>query len=119
VAVIGALIDWWRRRGFTSPRFPRVTSVESMSTMPDRLLRRVVYVVGRPERPSWAVFTCPCGTGHLVQINLDPNRPHPAWKVTRTDRGPTLRPSVDVHGEDRRCHYWLRAGTVDWTPSAR
>ena len=87
-----------------------------MSQMPRTLSRRSVYLVGDEHRPGWAVFACPCGTGHIVQVNLERNRTQPAWSVTEGPSGPSIRPSIDVHGDRQRCHYWLRDGAVRWVP---
>ena len=113
----GPIVDWWRRRRWSRPRLPRQANVAAMSLLPQRLSRRTLYVVGQADRPSWAVFPCPCGTGHTVQVNLDPDRPQPAWTITGGRRGASLQPSIDVHGERRRCHYWLRDGAIQWTSS--
>jgi len=104
--------EWWRRRR----RRPRVTlravNFLDRSSLPERLDPRCLYTLGEP--PKWAVLRCPCGRGHDIDLNLaHPGRAR--WHVTHDDRGrPSLTPSVDVRGEHRRCHFWLKNGHVRW-----
>jgi len=111
--VIDRSIDWWRRRGWTNSRYPKLTYVSSRSQVPELPSRRAVVVVGSPERPKWAVFTCPCGHGHSIAVNLSPTR-RPSWRLKEDADGPTLHPSVDSLTDERRCHFWLREGRVRW-----
>jgi hypothetical protein len=112
------LIDWWRRRRWTSARYPDLNYVASRSDVAELPARRTVMVVGSPERPKWAVFACPCGHGHGIAVNLSPAR-LPAWSLTDGDHGPTLYPSVDSVTDGRRCHFWLRDGRVHWAHDER
>jgi hypothetical protein len=114
--VNGRLIDWWRRRRWTTPRIDRVETYPSQGDLPAKLDRHVLAVVGSREQPKWAVFECPCGQGHQLSINLSPARP-PTWRLSETSAGPSLTPSVDSN-LGRRCHFWLRHGRVHWTPDS-
>jgi hypothetical protein len=109
--VTGRLVDCWRRTPLS--RHPRLTGYQTVPTrtdVPDPLPRRRIVLVGTP--PKWAVFACPCGTGHTIELNLA----HPArsrWKLA--DRGrPTICPSIDVRRTLRACHFWVRHGRVTW-----
>lgn len=111
------LIDWWRRRRWTTPRYPNLTYVPSRSDLPELPARRTVVVVGNAECPKWAVFACPCGHVHAIAVNLSPAR-HPSWRLEVNEGRPTLSPSVDCLPEGRRCHFWLRRGRVQWVQDA-
>jgi hypothetical protein len=50
------IIDWWRRRRWTKPRYSRVAYLSSRGLAPDLPPRRTLAVVGRSSRPRWAVF---------------------------------------------------------------
>lgn len=106
------LIDWWRRRRITEPRISRVAYYGGRSAVPEELARDTLAVVGRLERPKWAVLECPCGRGHQLVINLSPQR-EPFWRFKEGQRGPSLKPSVDSR-RPYRCHFWLRDGCVHW-----
>jgi len=73
---------------------------------------RRLYQLGDPGK--WAVFECPCGRGHVIELNLaHPGRAR--WALTIDSEGrSSARPSIDFKGT-KRCHYWLRAGRIDWT----
>lgn len=107
------VIDWWRRRRWTTARYVDITYVSSRTEVPELPARRSVMVVGSPERPKWIVFACPCGHGHDIAVNLAPAR-RPAWRLTHGGQGPTLHPSIDSLTAERRCHFWLRDGRVQW-----
>jgi hypothetical protein len=111
--VSDALIDWWRRRRWTTPRYTRLVRVASRNDLPELPPRRNVAVVGGLERPKWAVFSCPCGHGHVIAVNLSPAR-RPVWELLADEKAPGLRPSVDSMNSGRRCHFWLREGRVQW-----
>jgi hypothetical protein len=108
--LLNPLIDAWRRRRLTTPRYRRVRFYESHADVPASLSRRTVAVVGSPDLPKWAVFECPCGRGHRIMLNLSPNR-QPAWQLDPAD-GVTIRPSIDETATS--CHYWIRGGRVQW-----
>jgi hypothetical protein len=79
--------------------------------LPPRLHPGRLYLVGRPAK--WAVFRCPCGTGHQVDLNLM-HAGNARWSVTvDSEHRPSVRPSVDVRAENR-CHFWLTDGQVRW-----
>lgn len=111
--MIDRLVDWWRRRRWTTARYSEVAYFSSRVQVPDLPPRRTVAVVGNPGRPKWAIFACPCGHGHTIAVNLSPAR-RPTWRLKEDDRGPSLNPSIDSLTEERRCHFWLRVGRVCW-----
>lgn len=113
------LIDRWRRIVPGHPRIRRTIFYASHAELPDTLPRRQLSLVGGDHRSAkWAVFACPCGTGHRIAVPLSGQR-SATWRVTVDATGrPTLWPSIDSHA-DRRCHFWLRNGKVHWAPSRR
>jgi Family of unknown function (DUF6527) len=107
------LIDWWRRRHFSSDaRIDEVEFVSARGDVPESIPRRQLVVVGSEELPKWAIFECPCGRGHRLEVNLSP-QVRPFWRITFNTHGPSLKPSVDSVGS-YRCHFWLRDGRVHW-----
>lgn len=112
--MIGRLTDRWRRtRWSNAPRINHVEYVDNRNGLPTSLDRHMLYLLGTPERPKWAVLHCPCGTGHTIELSLLDGQPGHQWHVVRTSPA-TLSPSIDVHEPSRRCHYWLRDGRVRW-----
>lgn len=109
------LIDWWRRRRLTPPRFTTLTFFDSRGAVPEPVPRRTIAVVGTLERPKWAIFQCPCGRGHQITLNLSELR-KPSWRIEAHRRGPTLHPSIDAYAPFD-CHYWIRAGRVRFARS--
>lgn len=106
-----ALINLTRRlRSRPRARFVRIIEVAERSHLPDRLRPRSLYVLGAPAK--WALFECPCGRGHNIQLNLV-HAQRARWLLSVEEGRPTLFPSVDVRG-DRRCHFWVRAGSTRW-----
>ena len=47
---------------------PRAIHVGGRADLPRRLNPRCLYLVGAPLK--WAIFRCPCGTGHQIDLNL-------------------------------------------------
>lgn len=101
------LLAWWPRR-----RWRLVLQVPSADEVPDRLPRRGMVVVARDSGvPSWAVFDCPCRTGHRLVINLSHHR-QPHWTLSGPSNKPSLAPSVNALTNGRRCHFWVRHGKI-------
>lgn len=107
------VIDWWRRRRWTKPRYPRLAYFSSRSEAPELPPRRTLAIIGSPDRPKWAVFACPCGYAHSIAVNLSSTR-RPAWRLKVEEGGPSLYPSVDSLADGWRCHFRLRNGRVHW-----
>lgn len=91
--------------------FTEVVIVRDRADLPERLNPRRVYQLGEPAK--WVVLECPCGRGHVLELNLA-HSGRAKWRVgARDGNEPSLSPSVDFKGE-RRCHFWLREGRVRW-----
>lgn len=110
--------DWARRQRLVRPRLTHVTYYRQHSEVPRDLPRDVVAVTGAPEKPQWAIFECPCGTGHRIMVNLSPTA-RPQWRLSAGKAGPSLSPSVDFLDAFGRCHFWLRDGVVRFTRDSR
>jgi hypothetical protein len=115
--VNAGLVDWWRRRRLTPPRFTQLAFYEGRDHVPAEIERRTIAVVGTLERPKWAIFECPCGRGHQITLNLSPSR-EPFWRIEETPRGPSLHPSVDAYAPFS-CHYWVKQGRVRFVARRR
>lgn len=108
-------IDAWRRSPFCRcPRFPGVLRVASRADIPDALPRRAVTLVGEPAK--WAIIPCPCGRGHIIDLNLA--HPGNQWRV-QGDQRLTITPSVDVQDLPGRCHFLVKDGRVRWVHRTR
>jgi Family of unknown function (DUF6527) len=93
-------------------------SLPAADLVPTNLPPRVAVLVAGAAGPGWLAFTCPCGDGHQVMINLAASR-RPRWQLTGSRRAPTIHPSVDLADGDRRCHFWVRHGRVQWAEPPR
>ena len=112
--LISCIRAYRRLRGRSKARYTQVVVVAGRSDLPTSLHPRRVYQLG--QRGKWAVLDCPCGRGHLLELNMaQPGRPQ--WTL-RENGAPSLFPSVDFRGE-RRCHFWLRDGRVAWVQTSK
>jgi hypothetical protein len=105
-------IRWWH----WLPIFRRVRcigAVESADEIPDRLPRAAAVLVSSAGRHKWIAFDCPCGVGHRILLNLDQSR-SPAWIISAQSGLLSISPSVDYYDRMKRCHYFVRAGKVNW-----
>lgn len=80
--------------------------------LPDLPKVNEIAVAGTATKPKWALFDCPCGHGHTILLPLSEGV-NPHWQLTNDRRGPSIYPSVDRQG-DRRCHYWIKSGKIQW-----
>ena len=104
---------WWQSR---HPGPWRVALVVSEADqIPMAMAASEAVLVASNGISKWLAFDCPCGTGHRVMLNLDRAR-WPHWTVFG-EAPLTLSPSVDMETADRRCHYLLYYGHVNWVPA--
>ena len=106
------LIVCWRSLPFPWRRWRIVERVREADDVPERLPERGVVLVGPQESPTWAVFDCPCHTGHRLMVNLDRTR-YPFWTI-ESRRQLSIRPSIDSVTTQRRCHFIMRRGRIRW-----
>lgn len=111
-SITGDLIDWWRRHRRNAARIDKIRMYPATAAMPEKLDRHVLALAGDPV--AWAVMECPCGSGHRLQVRIQPQGKATVWDMRETDRGPSLYPSVDFDSPDRRCHFWLDQGRIRW-----
>jgi len=71
------LTDWWRRRQLSAPRIDSVMCFEMQHEAPTSIPRHTLILIGTEQHPKWAVFECPCGTGHKIhgESSPDPSTP--------------------------------------------
>lgn len=71
------------------------------------------FAVLAPEgHEKWLYFTCPCGCGEIVCLNLMRSQ-SPKWNIEMTRLGQySVFPSVD--SQTCGSHYWIRNGRVEW-----
>lgn len=107
---MAGVIEWWS----WLPRFRWriVAHVEAGDFIPEKIPRNGVVVVSRLGLPTWVAFDCPCRTGHRIMVNLDgARRPH--WRITSL-KPLSISPSFDDVTPERRCHFFLRRGKIQW-----
>jgi hypothetical protein len=103
-------IKWWQWLPFRGWRV--VAVVDSADNIPKRLPRNGVVIVGQVEKPKWVAFDCPCRSGHRILLNTDKTR-RPYWSLRTSDKL-SIHPSIDFENKDRRCHYFVRNGKINW-----
>lgn len=103
-------IRWWQWLPVFSWRV--VAVVDSADDIPARLPRNGAVLIGQVTKPKWVAFDCPCRTGHRILLNTD-NARRPYWSVV-PGRKLSVTPSIDYHGQHKRCHYFIRNGHIDW-----
>ena len=113
MAVWDRLSVWWRSLQVPWRRWRIIDQFDAGDEVPERLPNRGVALVGPPESPTWAVFDCPCRSGHRLMVNLDRTR-HPYWRV-ETRKPLSIRPSIDNVTPERRCHFIMSGGKVSWS----
>ena len=106
------LSAWWQSLPIPWRAWRIVGQVGAGDEVPDRLPDRGVVLVGPPECSTWAVFDCPCRTGHRLMVNLDRAR-YPYWSVDSLNPL-SIHPSIDDIGPERRCHFIVRGGKIKW-----
>jgi hypothetical protein len=108
------LVSWWNRLPWVGGKLRVVRIVAAADEVPDRLPPRGAVLVGSLERPTWVAFDCPCVDRHRVMLNLDSRR-RPTWTM-QSSNPLSLHPSIDEFRDQKRCHYFIRGGKVQWVP---
>lgn len=107
-------IRW--RKWFPRLRYAVVCIAPAADLIPRRLPRKGITVVDDGPGPSWIAFDCPCRRRHRLIISVNEHI-RPCWRLSVEPRL-SLFPSVDVVDGGRRCHFWLRDGTIQWAGTA-
>lgn len=93
-------------------RWRIVEHVADVDLVDERIPRKGVVFVGTADQPKWAVLDCPCRDRHRLIVNLDSGR-RPVWRI-ETLEPLSIRPSIDDHTPDRRCHFTIARGRIRW-----
>jgi Family of unknown function (DUF6527) len=93
------------------PHFRGIARAGGLDEIPDRLDPELVYVTGAP-RQKWAVFACPCPSGHRIVLSLQDSHPR-RWRLVADWGLPTLYPSVWLR-DSPFCHFLVRSGRILW-----
>lgn len=110
-------ISWWDWLPLRPWRI--IGTVEAADEIPDRLPNKAIVMVVSAGRPKWLSFDCPCHTGHRILLNIDQGR-RPAWSLSGYPRRPlSISPSIDYMDDQKRCHYFLRNGQIQWAKDSR
>jgi hypothetical protein len=73
-----------------------------------------VILVGNSKFRKWAVLRCPCGCGHVLNVNLmRTHRPHWTMQI-HPDHTVTLLPSLWVKDSKCRSHFCLHRSRIVW-----
>src|SRR2546427_8633681 len=83
-----------RRRKYTG-----LLVVERVSEIPNDTGEKI-FIVARNDKLLWAVFDCPCRTGHRFTVNLNINE-EPRWTLEPDGNFATLTPSLWYGGRCR------------------
>ena len=111
----GVTSSWLRRLRLPWRRWRVVGQVDAADELPESLAPKDAVLIGTLEQPRWIAFDCPCRDRHRVMLNLDRSR-RPTWRLVRADRL-TIAPSVDELRQGVRCHYFVKAGRIEWVRS--
>lgn len=115
MAKLTQLREWYKSLPMPWRLWRVVEYVDAGDEIPEQLPYRGVVLVGTKQNPTWAALDCPCGTGHRLLVNLNTRR-LPRWRV-RSESRLSLRPSINVAQQGRRCHFVLSDGKVRWVTS--
>jgi hypothetical protein len=103
-------IRWWG--WLPRRRYTIVYVAQAADLVPERLPHKGLAIVDDGRGPSWIALDCPCRRRHRLLISLNEHI-RPSWRLS-VEPHPSLFPSVDVVEGARRCHFWLKNGTIRW-----
>ena len=104
-SLILKFFNWWKKRKKIK-KYSKVIYINSLSSVPKKLGKKI-YVVGtKNEVQKWVVFTCPCPQKNRIEVNLMKSR-KPFWVLTLANEKVSLSPSVIVT-KTCNCHFWMR-----------
>lgn len=96
---------------FRRSRYSGVKVVERVSDIPINT-GSLIFVVERNGRRQWAIFDCPCRTGHRLTVSLRSDD-HPHWSASWRGASVSLHPSLWLR-DACRSHFWIRDNKVKW-----
>ena len=54
--------------------------VRVIDDIPEDIQSEIVYIIGTPSNPQYAIFLCPCGCSRKVELNLNTSS-RPCWSI--------------------------------------
>lgn len=96
---------------FRRSRYSGVRIVDRVSDIPKKT-DSSIFLVERDGRYQWAVFDCPCRTGHRLTVSLRKTE-QPHWAANCQGSKVSLYPSLWL-GDNCRSHFWIRDNKVNW-----
>jgi len=101
-----------RKLRLDRPDYAKIAFIDSLPDAPDDP-GSTIYIVGTAKLAKWAVFRCPCGVRHRLEVPLMKSiSPH--WTLRLRGGRATLWPSVSVDNDPCKSHFWLRENRVEW-----
>jgi len=87
--------------------------VRRVDDEPSEILPGIVYVVGEPGWPWFAILRCPCECSAVIRLSLVPND-RPRWSVrVHSEWAASIYPSV-ARVVGCRSHFIIRRGRLIW-----
>ena len=81
--------------------------------LPEKLDRKVIYIIGDEEFIEHATLLCPCRCGALLHMNLIPDE-RPCWFVIEHSNGSvSLEPSI-WRQKGCKSHFFFVRGRIRW-----
>lgn len=102
------LVKKWQRKS----ELGQAREIKSLNELPDRL-GSYFYIVVNEGHLKWLVFSCPCGCGDKIEVNLMKSI-YPVWRLTRSNKGVTLMPSLWRGYGTCGSHFWIRDNKIVW-----
>ncbi len=87
--------------------------IVDMDDYPETVDDREIYVVGDLKNPQYAIFSCPCGCGQIIDLNANPES-RPSWTIRWHVTGTiSFSPSIN-RKVGCRSHFYLKNSKVIW-----
>src|SRR5229473_2764752 len=102
----------WVRSRRRSVRFDSVVLVDSMANATSMLKEHRLVLVGQPQKAKWLKFSCPCGCGEVLALNLMESH-SPRWSLHR-EFGNRITVWPSVRSTKCGAHFFLRSNNVEW-----
>ncbi len=83
---------------------------------PEKLKKRIVYIIGNKKHPFQVVFLCPKNCNKKIFLNISKqHNKFERWKlIEHKDGTVSLVPSIYMKTLDCDCHYWFKRGRINW-----
>ncbi len=94
-------------------QFRQDYQIRTVDDVPDKCADKTIYIVGDPDAPQYAVFSCPCGCGRTVELNLNAAA-SPCWSIKFHLSGTiSFSPSI-WRKSGCNSHFYLVRNKVRW-----